>query len=408
MEQGFNPHPHVRNQQSKLVRLRNTAVMIIALCLSLLCNGLIVYAAAPIAPDTIQAGERGPVYIQTGASNKDQVLDIWQGNAVNEQKLQVYNFGGYGNKNQEWTMIVSSDGTFQLKSAKNPALCMDNTWGYDGWKAKWFSVLSVKYCNTTANSQKWYIQRASSSDTTFVIRSVENDSDCMDIKDNNINNGEWPIRYSCASPVATNQSWRIKSYFDSNFYKYLQTLADFRALKMYDDASSRILSVYYNSASSPVTTTSAYKPVSEVTWNGTASNITRTLNWSTVKTNQFTNTNSFEVSATIGTGKDSPVTASITTKYGASWANMHSTSVSDGGSMTFSINPNQGGWILRSQLVSLITGTFTIGTDLGVTYTTPTMTGTIPLSEGVGGQTSVMVACTTDSTNSNCQATNPF
>ncbi|MCM3293448.1 hypothetical protein M3661_25415 [Paenibacillus sp. MER 180] len=180
-------------------------------------------------------------------------------------------------------------------------------------------------------------------------------------------------------------------------------------MKMYDDTSPRILSVYYNSASSPVTSFSSYKTVSdEAIWNGTSSAVNRTLNWSTTKVNQYTNTVSSEISVTVGTGKDSPVNVQVTAKLGYAWSNMQSTAVMDGGSMTFVINPNQGGWILRSQLVSLITGTFTIGTDLGVTYTTPTMTGTIPLSEGAGSNTSVMVACTTDSTDSRCQATNPF
>lgn len=407
LQYGFKPGN--RNKVSLLRRLQYSVVMTLMLCLCVLLNSSPVFAAAPLVPDTIQGGEKGPVYIQTAVGGKDQVLDIPDGQANDGQKLQVYNFGGYGNLNQEWTMIVASDGTFQLKSVKNPAVCIDNTKGYDGWKAKWFDVLSVKNCNTTSVSQKFYVQRASSTSDTYVIRSVESDWQCVDIKDGNINNGEWPIRYDCGNPVKSNQTWKIKHYTDGNFDNYLKTLADFRALKMYDDTSPRILSVYYNSASSPVTSFSSYKTVSdEAIWNGTSSAVNRTLNWSTTKVNQYTNTVSSEISVTVGTGKDSPVNVQVTAKLGYAWSNMQSTAVMEGGSMTFVINPNQGGWILRSQLVSLITGTFTIGTDLGVTYTTPTMTGSIPLSEGAGSNTSVMVACTTDSTDSRCQATNPF
>ncbi|MED1782832.1 RICIN domain-containing protein [Brevibacillus fortis] len=394
-------------KKKRLMRMLS-AVMTLLVCMSVLWNGTAANATTqPTVPDSMQPMELGPLMIQT---SYNLYLDIWRGEVGDGNKLTLWqNSGG---DNQKWKLAVASDGTFQIKSVLNPAYCVDYVWWYDASQAKNRKVTAIKFCSGTANSQKFFIQPTGNSVPgewdKFVIRSVEADTDCLDVKGGNFSNGEWALIYGCHNPVTENQRWLLVPTGGlGDISSTLRRLADFRALKMYDDSSPRVPSITYTSSTTPQTILSPFKPVSDMTWNGTTSTTDYTINWSTALTSQSTFGVSQSTKITLGTGKDSPVNFQIEQTVGTNWSWMSSTQTSTGGSYKMTIKPSTGGWMIRSQLVNQITGKFTISNDLGTTWTTEEMTSTIPLTDGANNQSSVLVACTTDSTDSKCQNNRP-
>lgn len=384
-----------------LSKIINKAVIFIAF------SGIFVnsaFAADPLVPDAMQVGLSPTVYIMTASNFK--VLDIPNNDASAGVWMNMWSYNG--GTNQQWNMDVATDGSFRIKSHKNPALCLGFDWHYDVNGFSWIKIIKLDYCSTSM-SQKFYIQHTSLHKDAYVIRSVETSWDGLNVHGGAPNNGTWVIEYSTSKPASGNEIWYFTTSATSvseESARFFSKLADFRALQMHDSGSARVPAISY-AATSPMTTgLSANAPVSDAARNYGTNPADYTINWATSLINQFTFGVTQTTTVTLGTGKESPVNFSITQAIGTSWSWLASTTTMVGGIFKVTIPPGAAAWMIRSHPVNTVTGKFTIYNDLNASWVTDTITASIPL-ESSGTILPVLVACDTLSQAAVCLATKP-
>ncbi|MFF4391862.1 RICIN domain-containing protein [Streptomyces sp. NPDC001552] len=127
------------------------------------------------------------------------------------------------------------------------------------------------------------------------------------------------------------------------------------------------------------------------------------MSWSQSEANTISYSHTVGVSAKVGVGKESPVQAEVAFSYQHTWGKSTTTTQTSGRDVRIDVPPGQTAWLARALAYKTVTGTWTITNDLGRTWTA-TGTATMPV-EGVDGQYSNLIKCTTDSLDPGCMAT---
>lgn len=313
--------------------------------------------------------------------------DLWDKNDSAEQKFKIA-----VNDNGTFRLINSSSGKcLDLSSASNP------------------NDVSESDCGGT-DAQNWYLQPTADAATRageYVIRHV-GDNRCMkplfSAQRGSI------VGVGDCSRGDTTQNWTLSGYGTED--AKLRTMATVYALQQFDARSSVIPTAEYKVDNSTTATLGAFRNVTMeggVSANGTTDMLDKQVNWSQTSSYTYTAGGSVTTTAGVTFGPEKgPVQGRVDVAIQGNWSNSWRTDTTKGGADTLHIKPNQYGWFMRAQLMKTVTGTWTITNDLGNTWT-GAGTATVPAVDKTDGDknVSVLLACSSDSTNQTCKDNDP-
>ncbi|MFI1166283.1 RICIN domain-containing protein [Streptomyces sp. NPDC020801] len=325
-----------------------------------------------------------------------------------------------------WTFVPNPNGSgsFQIRNDTTNN-CLDYNTDDDN-----VGYGQSGYCDAKNPKQNWYVQPSDTKDNTYgyktwILRNV-NSNKCLDDYFGNTAESTSVGLHDCGTDHP-NQTWSIRKTDPVDVNSDTQThhnqdavdgqlddLAMQYALTQYDQGLGGIRSASYvvdqdhSDSAAPGTYTNV-TPESGTVSNDTTLPADQSVSWSHTTGTTVTISNSVMVTLGVDLKVGGPVETTVRTSVAYTFTHSRADSVSDTqtGTATLHIKPGEHGWILRAQLSKRVTGTWTVVSDLGTSWTGPG-SATTPVAEGTDNQHSNIVLCTSDSTAEICKDTDPL
>ncbi|MGP8303992.1 ricin-type beta-trefoil lectin domain protein [Streptomyces inhibens] len=306
--------------------------------------------------------------------------------------------------NQPWNILPNADGSFLIRNDKTQK-CIDfNT---DNNR-----LVQAQGCDASNSKQNWYVQPDGNGG--HWIRNVNNNK-CMDVSEQTVG---FPVGlYDCGAGSA-NQIFRFEVQGGNS--GNLDDMATLHALKQFDAGSSAIREAKYSITDSTQKATQGdYQLVSVSSDKGGPSpycgnrsgpsggDMSCGFTWQQSVADTISSSHTAGLTVTVGTGKESksPVSVQVAAQYQHTWGTSQTTTATSGSNVSVTVPPGQTAWLARALAYKTVTGTWTITSDHGVTWTGQgTSTKAV---EGIDGVHSYLIKCTMDSTDPGCKATAP-
>ncbi|MEE4422434.1 hypothetical protein [Streptomyces bugieae] len=357
------------------------------------------------------ANPNGPVdLLNDGSSDSNDVVLRPDGTAISDQ----------------WSFKPNpkNDGSFQIANnipSKSGCVEIDEN-GF---------LTMTATCDDTDQKQLFYAEPVTDVANTYLIRRVDNDECVSSYWDQYASpyaggaalqmNTRGCTEGVGASGGDTTEQWTVTAApGDSPSGPTLDDLATQYALTQRNNGSGVITASSYTITddSQPahlgpyqlVSTSSDQQGSSPVCTNSSGpsgGNLSCSMNWSQSSANMVSQTDTLGVNVTIGPGSEakSPLKADVQLGYQHTWTETQTTTEASGTSYAMEVPPGQTAWLARALALKTTTGDWTFSNDAGSTWTHH-MTVTMPV-EGVDNVHSVIVKCTTDSTDPGCASSKP-
>ncbi|MGW8557115.1 RICIN domain-containing protein [Streptomyces tubercidicus] len=321
-------------------------------------------------------------------------------------------YGSQGSASGQWRFEFSDDGSFQFVN-ESTGKCVDGN-NPASPNPNYQTSPQLQTCSG-ADSQKFFLQKEDDQGN-YRIRNVASNV-CLDAE-RMASDGDGQLDlYHCIADDDPGQVWHPTTVNPTDSTESTPTslfdrMATLYALKQFNAGNDAVKSATYaiTDSTSVVATQGSYQVVSVSSDKGGASpfcenatpsgDMACSMNWAQSEAETVGSSDTVGTIIKVGTGKSSPVQAEISAQYQHTWTQSQTTTATEGSSVAITIPPGQKAWVARALAYKTVTGTWTITTDLGRTWTGQG-TATMPI-EGVDGQFSVLLKCSLDSTDSRC------